>query len=229
MEGLVAYEIEDGIATVRLDDGKVNAQSPAMLEAIGEALDRAEADASAVIITGREEVFSAGFDLKVFTERQEEIPRMLQLGARLNQRLLGFPKPVVAAVNGNAIAAGAFLTLSADVRIGAEGPYKIGMNEVRIGLVVPTCFMQLAEHRMSPAHYDRAVVTAEMFDPADAVDAGFLDTVVPHGEVWSAAMDVARDLATLNMDALAATKQRVRGPVIEAMDASIEAELVPRR
>src|SRR5690348_7597992 len=113
----VSYELDDGIATITLDDGKVNALSPAMSRAIAEALDRAEEDGAVVVLTGREQTFSAGFDLRV---PGEEWPEMLKAGARLYERLLTFPRPTVAACNGNAIAAGALLLLSMDLRIGAE-------------------------------------------------------------------------------------------------------------
>lgn len=229
MSDLVDYEFDDagGIATITMDDGKVNAQSPAMLRALSAAFDRAEEEATVVILTGRGEVFSAGFDLKVFQERPEELGEMITLGARLNQRLLGFPRPIVAAVNGNAIAAGAFLALSADLRIGAQGAYSIGLNEVRIGLTVPSAFVELARHRLSPAWFDRALGLAEMYSPEAAVEAGFFDRIVAHGELGEASLAAANDLAGLNGDAHAGIKLRVRRPVIEAMEAAILDELDP--
>ncbi len=229
MSDLVSYDLDasSGVATITMDDGKVNAQSPAMLRALSAALDRAEDEASVVVLTGREQIFSAGFDLKVFQERPEELGEMITLGARLNERLLGFPRPVIATVNGNAIAAGAFLALSADVRIGVEGPFRIGMNEVLIGLTVPVAFVELARHRMAPAHFDRALGLAEMYSPEDAVEAGFFDRVVVPDELAAATRDAAATAAGLNLDAHAAMKLRVRAPVLEAMAAAIESELDP--
>src|SRR4051794_39742403 len=110
------YALDDGIATITLDDGKVNALSPAMSNAVMADLDRAEADGAIVVLTGRATTFSAGFDLRV---PGEQWPEMLIAGATLAKRLLGFPRPTIIAGNGNAIAMGAFLLLSVDLRINA--------------------------------------------------------------------------------------------------------------
>jgi enoyl-CoA hydratase len=226
---LLRYELdaESAVATITLDDGKVNAQSPAMLGELGEAFDRAESEAKAVILTGRAEVFSGGFDLKVFQERPEELPAMIGGGAELDRRLLGFPKPVVAAVNGNAIAAGAFLCLACDVRIGVSGPFRFVLNEVAIGMVVPKAFVELARHRMTPPEFDRALGTAHTYSPEEAVGAGFLDCVVEPGDLEEAARSAAAELAALNLDAHAAMKLSMRSRVIDAMDAAIDSELRP--
>ena len=124
MGELATYELEGRVATIAMDDGKVNALSIEMLKTVMAALDRAEADGAVVLLTGRDKYFSAGFDLKVFSERPGEIVEMLTLGARLSERLLSFPTPVVVACNGHAIAAGTFPALAADLRIGVEGPYR---------------------------------------------------------------------------------------------------------
>ena len=107
-----------------MDDGKANVFSIPMLEALHAAFDHAEQDQTVVILTGQAGYFSAGFDLKVFTEDRGTITKMLTLGATLAERLLAFPTPTIAACGGHAYPAGAFLLMSADVRIGAEGPYK---------------------------------------------------------------------------------------------------------
>ena len=149
------YELDSGVATIRLDDGKVNALSIAMLEALHADLDRAEKDGAVVVLTGREGYFSAGFDLNVFQNEPERIVEMLTLGATLCERVLAFPRPVLTAVSGHAIAAGSFLPLCADLRIGLDGPFKLGLNEVKIGLTVPLFVVELARHRLRPADFDR--------------------------------------------------------------------------
>ena len=133
----VRYELKDRIATIRIDDGKRNALSPAVLREIYAALDRAESDKATVIITGREDVFSAGFDLKVMKRGGTEALRMLKLGYALTARVLAYPYPVVVACNGHVLAMGVFLLLSADYTIGTRGDFKVSANEVAIGLTLP--------------------------------------------------------------------------------------------
>jgi enoyl-CoA hydratase len=221
----VSYELEERIATIAIDDGKVNAFSIPTLEAIHAALDRAEADNAVVVLTGREKYFSAGFDLNVFKQEPDRVVEMLTLGARLCERVLSFPTPVVVACSGHAIAAGSFLPLAADLRIGVDGPYKLGLNEVQIGLTVPLFVVELARQRLAPVHFDRALVTAAMYEPHEAVEAGFLDRVVSPKELRGASLDAARQLATLDPAAHRATKQRVRASALEALRAGIETEL----
>jgi enoyl-CoA hydratase len=225
MSDPVSYELEGRVASIAIDDGKVNALSIPTLEAVHAALDRAEADEAVVILTGREKYFSAGFDLKVFQEEPERIVEMLTLGARLCERVLSFPTPVVVACSGHAIAAGSFLPLAADVRIGVDGPFKLGLNEVQIGLTVPLFVVELARQRLAPVHFNRALITAAMYDPHEAVEAGFLDQVVSAKELRGVSLDAARQLATLDAAAHKATKERVRASALEAVRAAIDAEL----
>jgi enoyl-CoA hydratase len=227
MSDLLTYEHDDGVARITLDDGKVNALSIAMLREFHAALDQAEADGAVVLIGGREGFLSAGFDLKVFRDEPARLGEMLRLGADLCERLLAFPTPTMIASGGHAIAAGSFLLLATDVRIGAEGPFDIGLNEVRIGLTLPLFVVELARHRLAPAHFDQALITARMYRPEEAVDPGFLDRVVAPGDLGEAATATAADLAALNFDAHVATKLRVRGAALESLHTAIEAELPP--
>jgi enoyl-CoA hydratase len=215
----VEYSLEDGVATIAMDDGKVNALSPAMLEELASALDRAEVDGAVVVLTGRGQILSAGFDLKSLPEHPRE---MLSGGARLAERLLSFPQPVVAACNGNAIAMAAFILLSCDIRIGVRGDFRIGLNEAAIGLTVPWFGISLARHRLARPYADRCVVTAAMLDPEEAVRAGFLDRLVGAEELMPAALATAAELRQLNMDAHRATKLRVRADLLEGVRDGIE-------
>lgn len=207
----IRYALDDGVATITLDDGKVNALSSAMLGEISGGLDRAEEDGAAVVLTGRATTLSAGFDLRC---PADEWPRMLVDGARLAERLLAFPRPTVIACNGNAIAMGAFLLLAADVRIGASGEFAIGLNEVAIGMTMPWFAIALARHRLTRPAYDRCAVTGALLTPEDARDAGFLDRVVAPDDLPAAAAEAARALCGIDPAAHAATKLRVREPVL---------------
>ncbi len=226
MTELATYELRERIATITMDDGKVNAFSIPMLKAVHAALDQAERDGAIVILTGREGYFSAGFDLKVFAGGDvEQVIEMLTLGATLAERILGFERPVITACSGHTVAAGAFMALAADMRIGTDGPFKVGLNEVKIGLTVPWFVIELARQRLAPAHFNRAVVSATMHSPSEAVSAGFFDRVVPADELRAASLDAAAELAELNSQAHAATKLRVRGDTLKAIRSAIETEL----
>jgi enoyl-CoA hydratase/carnithine racemase len=229
MTELTSYELEDGVATVAMDDGKVNALSIAMLEELHGRLDRAEGDGAVVILTGREGYLSAGFDLKVFQEEPDRIVEMLALGARLSERILAFPRPVVVACSGHAIAAGTFAALAADLRIGARGPFKLGLNEVRIGLTVPLFVVELARQRLTPAELSRSLGTAHMYDPEEAVAAGLLDRLVAPEDLRAASRAAAEEMAGLDAEAHRATKMRVREGAIAALRSAIETELGAQR
>ncbi|HEY1451517.1 MAG TPA: crotonase/enoyl-CoA hydratase family protein [Solirubrobacteraceae bacterium] len=221
----VTYSLDGQIATISLDDGKVNALSIDTLRALHEALGEAERDRAVTIVHGRAGYLSAGFDLNVFGEGVEQVLEMLTLGATLAERMLSFPTPVVVACSGHAVAAGSFLALAADARIGAEGPFQIGLNEVKIGLTVPWFAVELARYRLAPAHFDAAVVSARMHDPAEAVTAGFLDRVVPAELLLDTSVQVAQKLSELDMRAHAATKLRARGDALKRLRWAIETEL----
>jgi enoyl-CoA hydratase/carnithine racemase len=207
MSALTTYDLADGIATIAMDDGKANALSVAMLAELSAAFDRAEADGAIVLLTGRERTFSGGFDLRT---PPEGWPAMVAAGARLAERVLSFPSPVVAACNGNAVAMAGFLLLACDVRIGAAGDFRLGLNEVAIGLTVPWFGIALAEHRLARPYADRCLLTGALLDPEEARVAGFLDRVVAparlHGEAHAAAVA----LADVDRAAHAATKLRIR-------------------
>ena len=222
MTELVSYQLQDSVAVVTLDNGKVNVLSHQMLRDIDGALDRAVADDAIVVLTGRPGVFSAGFDLRVLRAGGEEAPALVRAGFELAVRVLSFSKPVVIACNGHAIAMAAFLLLSGDYRVGAAGPYKITANEVAIGLTMPRPAVEICRHRLAPAHFYRAVVNAEVYAPDAAAGAGFLDRVVDESHLADAALDVAQQLRTLDMHAHAATKLRARDKTLAAIRAAID-------
>jgi enoyl-CoA hydratase len=219
---LVTYSFESSVATLAMDDGKVNSLSPDMLKAINRGLDRAEADRAVVVIAGREARFSAGFDLNVLKQRGTFAHGMLMEGFKLCERLLSFPTPVIAACTGHAIAAGAFLLLSTDVRIGAAGAFKLGANEVAIGMTMPYSAIEVMRQRLNTRFFTRSVLTGEFYTPDQAVLAGYLDELKPAAEVVVAAQKLAASYAQLDMKAHAESKKRVRADVLEALHNAIE-------
>lgn len=226
MPDLVTCCRSDSVSTIAMDDGRVNVFSIPMLRALHDAFDRAEREETVVILKGRPGCFSAGFDLQTLSGPPEDVVTLLTLGATLAERILAFPAPVVVACTGHAFPAGAFLLMAADMRVGADGPFKLGLNEVRIGLTLPWFAIVLARHRLTPAHFDHAAVTGDMFDPKAAKEAGLLDRVVPAADLDAVALDAAHDLASVDRSAHAATKLRVRQSVLHELRASIESELV---
>lgn len=219
----VTYELVGSVAVVRVDDGKANAFSFVLIEALNAAFDRAEKEAKAIAWIGRAGRFSGGFDLGVMRAGDiGEVGRLVQAGGRLALRVYESPLPVVIGCTGHALAMGAVALLAADFRVGALGDVKIGLNEVAIGLTLPTFATELAHERLSPLHRQRAQVLAELYDGAGAVAAGFLDRVVPAADVESAAIgDAARFAEQLHAAAHRGTKRRVRAAALEVLRASV--------
>jgi enoyl-CoA hydratase len=225
MSDLVEYELNDSIATITMDDGKVNALSLQMLADINAALDRAAVDKAVVVLQGRDGMFSAGFDLRVLGGGGGDGLTMLREGFTLAERLLSSPMPVVIGCTGHAIAMGAFLLLSGDYRIGVSGPYKIQANEVAIGLTLPQSAIEICRQRLTPSHFSRTIGLAEAYVVDEtAVEAGFLDRIVGWGELGDAVQAVATGLASLNMTAHAASKLKARAASLAALRAAIESE-----
>lgn len=222
MSELVSYRFSGGVARIDLDNGKANALSPAVFEALNAALDRAEQDRAVVVIAGKPGIFSGGYDLKVMTSSADAAKELVSIGSTLSRRLLSHPYPVVAVCTGHAIAKGAFLLLSSDYRIGVEGPFKIGLNEVAIGMTMHHVGIELARARLTNSAFTRSVINAELFSPADAVEAGFLDRVVSAEALESEAMAMAAQLTKLNMTAHRNTKLKTRKAFLELLDQSIE-------
>ncbi len=221
MTELVSYQFEDGVATLTLCNGKVNALSPAVFEALNAALDRAEQDRAIVILTGQPGILSGGYDLKVMTSSPQNAMALVATGSTFSRRMLAHPFPIIVACPGHAIAKGAFLLLSSDYRIGVEGPFHIGLNEVQIGITMHHAGIVLARDSLGKSEFHRSVINGEMFDPAGAVDAGFLDKVVPAGELLAVAKAAAEQLKKINMVAHKNAKLKVRKVLLETLDQAI--------
>ena len=222
MGSAVTYELDDSVAWITLDDGKVNALSGPKFAALDDAFDQAESDQAVVVLYGRPGIFSAGFDLNVLREGGHEAALMLQRGFKLAERMLSFPTPVVVACPGHAIAMGVFLVLSADYRIGVTGSFRFTANEVAIGLTMPRAAVEICRQRLAPAQFNRAVMLAETFSPKEAVEAGFLDRVVDPADLQQSARDTALLLCSLDLQAHRLTKQRARAHLLHDLRAAID-------
>ncbi len=223
----VSYDLDGDVAVITIDDGKANAISHEIIAAAEAALHRGRSEAKAVALVGREGKFSAGFDLNTMKAGPRQARDLLKAGAELGHGVYTAPIPIVIGCTGHALAMGAILLFCADVRIGAAGPYKIGMNEVAIGMPVPRFAIELARDRLTPRHLNEAVNLAGVFAPERAVEAGYLDEVVALRDVPGAAIERAKALAaTLHPTAFRLTREYLRSEradkVLSGLAADVE-------
>jgi enoyl-CoA hydratase len=212
----------DDLCRIRLDDGKANALSLQRLDALAEGLERAEKEAKGLLLIGRPGCFCAGFDLKVLRQGREPAEALVRAGMELCLRLRESPLPIVAACSGHALAMGAVLLMAADERIGAQGDFKIGLNETAIGLVLPRSAVEIVRERLSKRHFERAVVQAEVYAPEQAADAGFLDRVVAADVLEAEAQRRASALAALSSHAFRDNKRRALEVTLTRIRAALE-------
>jgi enoyl-CoA hydratase len=223
MTELVRYEAADGVASITMNDGKANVLSFAMFEQLNAAFDRAEADGAAVVLAGSNGRFSGGFDLSVLTSLSEDSARLLRTGFELSHRMLSFPRPVVVAVTGHAYAMGSFLLLSGDYRLGCAGTsHRITANEVAIGMTLPRAALEICRERLRKSAFERATILAEIFNPDEAIDAGWLDAVVPEDVLLATAHEKASALMGLDMKAHVETKLRAREAMLARLRTALE-------
>lgn len=221
----VSYTLENKTAIVTMDDGKANALSKDMIDSLMAALGRAEQEANAIVLAGRAERFCAGFDLRVMMSGPANAVELLKAGSKLLVALYRTPLPLIIACTGHALAGGALVVLTGDYRIGAAGAFKIGLNEVQIGLPVPALAMELARDRLSKRALHHATLCAQIYDPAGAVDAGYLDAVVAPDDLMTRARAEATRLGAYGRMPYRATKERLRGATIALIEGSLERDL----
>jgi len=224
MNNTVTYTTKDTHAIITINNGKVNAISHEVIDELNEVLDQAENEQKVVVLTGKEGVLSAGYDLKTMTASADAAKALVTRGSQLAYRMLSFPLPIIAACTGHAIAKGAFLLLSCDYRIGVEGAFKIGLNEVQIGMTMHQAGIEIAKARLAPVYLDRSVINAELYKPTDAVKAGFLDIVVPAEHLEATVTKVANLFSQLKMRAHAETKLKVRTQILADLKEAIKVD-----
>jgi len=218
---LATLTSEDDLSIITLDDGKANVFSPNMIQDVNECLDKVPTESGALIITGREGMFSAGFDLKIISAGDMQATMDMSLsGFKLLSRLFSFPRPILAACSGHGIALGTFLLCCCDYRVGVKGDYMIGANEMRTNMVIPIPILELINYRVSPGHKYRAILGAEMYSIENGIDAGLIDEVVDPENLMETAKLKAKDLATMGHPSYTLTKELlVREPLQKINDA----------
>lgn len=225
MSKLTTYTEEDNYCIIKLHNGKANAISNEVIDEINEYLDEAESNKKVVILTGQEGIFSAGYDLKTMTKSPQAAKELVTKGSVLSLRMLAFPMPIIVAATGHSIAKGAFLLLSADYRLGTEGDFKIGFNEVMIGMTMHHAGVEIAKARLAPVFFERSVSNSEIYAPKDAITAGFLDKIVPPSHLLPTAIKIAGMFSKLNKKAHAQTKLKLRTPYLDKIAGAIELDL----
>ena len=219
--------VENDIAIISLDEGKANAVSHNLIDKVNEGLDMATSNAKSVLIRGKTGIFSAGFDLKEFKKGPEATRALVKRGAAVLLRIFMHPQPVVAECTGHAVAAGAFILLAADTRFGAKGNFKIGLNETAIGFELPVFGFEFAKARLSKRHLHNAVVQAQLYEPIQAIDVGYLDKAFAPEALHQAALTQACALGELPNESYAKNKQGLRAGIATIIEDSFERLAVP--
>lgn len=222
---LVSFELSDDVALLRMDDGKANALSPEMLDALDAALERAEKEAKAVVLAGRPGRFCAGFDLRHMMAGPDSARALVTRGAEVLMRAYSHPQPLVVACTGHALAGGALVVLTGDLRIGAAGDFKIGLNEVAIGMPLPILAIEMARDRLDPRKLTEATLLARQYAPDAALAAGYLDEVAEPERVVPRALEEARRLSGLSNLAYSASKRALRRDSIQHIRDTLEANI----
>ena len=226
MSELVNLVTENQISFINMDDGKANAMSVDMLKGLNAALDEAEQSKSIVVLSGRENILSGGFDLSVFKSGDnEQILEMLTLGAELSYRMLSFPTPIIAACTGHAVAMGTFMLLCCDYRVGASGNSKFAANEVAIGLTVPYFAIEVIKQRVINKHRSKAIGLAHFFDIKEALEAGFVDEIAEPDQVVAVATSKAEEFLKLDLQAHTSSKLRLREPMLVSLKNAINRDI----
>jgi enoyl-CoA hydratase len=205
----VTVEMAGAVLVIRFDDGKANVLNETSLAGLREALDAAEG-ARAICLLGRTGFFCAGYDLTAMKASREAARELTRHGRELLARLAAASLPTVAGVTGHVLAAGAALLLTCDIRVGADGPFRIGFSEVGKGMPLSQATVDLAVRRLSPLAIERALLGSELADPRRAAEIGFLDAVVAPDKVTAEALARADRLASADPRAMATTKARLR-------------------
>jgi enoyl-CoA hydratase len=215
---MIEWEDRGEVTVVRLARGKGNALNLDLATALADALDRLDGSAArAGVLTGQGSVFGAGVDLVALVEGGPEyVRRFLPQLQRVIERLVTFPKPLVAAVNGHAIAGGAILMLACDQRLLARGTARVGLTEVRVGVLFPAWALEVARFATPPQHFPTLIGTGRTWPPEEALARGLVDELVEPEQLLDRACGVAKELAAIPHATFRATKLAVRRPLIEA-------------
>lgn len=228
--GIVHIERHDGgVTEVRLDRPPVNALNPAFLAEIHRVMDELAEDAHvrAVVLTGAGKTLSGGMDLKELQTFTAEDQRAMVTGLNATYgAIYGFPKPVICAAHGPAIAGGMFLVLVSDYRIASERA-RLGLAEVRVGVRFPVGPFEIARRELGPDACRRFMLSGQNLDARSALAFGVIDEVVPADQLHARALEVAGDYGRIPPCTFAETKRQLRGEVLARVAAAVDGAAEP--
>ena len=223
----VQYTSKDAYVIITITNGKANAISHEVIDALNIGIQSSRTRKESCYFNGTTwYFFLLDMTLKSMTASPEAALELVTKGSMLSLRMLSFPFPVIIACGGHAIAKGAFLLLSADYRIGTEGDFKIGLNEVMIGMTMHHAGIEIAKARLAPIYFERSISNSEIYTPANAVTAGFLDRIVPEDHLMPTAIKIAEMFSNLNKKAHAETKLKVRKNYLNTLQQAIEQDRI---
>ena len=224
-ESLIQYRLNEGVATLHLNDGKANALGYDMIAALRSSLERAESEARVAVIMGMPGKFCAGFDLKVMQQSMSAAVELLKAGGALYVQMLRCSIPIVSACTGHAVAGGALLLAYSDHSIGVDGPFKIGLNEVHIGLPLPHLAVEITRHKLDPRRLNEATALGRLFSPTEAKEVGYLQELSPPENFEEAVLQRAQTLTQINPMAFKETKRRLWGALATSIEEALESDL----
>lgn len=223
MTDLLTYDLTDAVATIRLDDGKANAFSNLMFDAVNDAMDRADKEAKIIVLRGKDGIFSAGYNLKELMLGGETAVNLVRRGSEFAVRMMETRKPIICAGDGHIVALGAFLFLAADYRIGKNGAFQVGLPETAKGLPMHNFGRELAMPRLNQRYFSRAFINGEMFTPENAVDVGYLDEA--EDDVDAAIDKAVAFFNSVSLHAFAINKPRGHQTLLPTLKAAIEDDM----
>lgn len=215
---MIEFEKRGHVTILRMNRGKGNALNVDMIQALTGALDELErSDARAGIITGTGKIFGAGVDLPALLEGGPDyVRRFVPMMLKSFERLATFGKPLVAAINGHALAGGAIMMLACDQRLLARGPSRIGLTEILVGVVFPAWALEIVRWATPPQHFSTLICTGRSYLPEESLSRGLVDELVEPERLLDRACEVAEEMGAIPAATFATTKLAVRRPMIEA-------------
>ena len=222
---MIESKIAEGVAVLTMAHGKANALDIEFCDALAARFDDLQrSDAKAIVLTGKGKIFSAGVDLKRLSAGGAEyIRRFLPALHRLYEAVFFHPKPVVAAVNGHAIAGGCVLACCADRRLMARDAGRIGVTEILVGVPFPALAFEVVRFAVPPRYLPEFTLSGATYATDEALRRGWVDELAEPGELLEDAFAVARELSLLSPAAFAQTKLQIRQPVTERLTKSGQA------
>jgi enoyl-CoA hydratase len=220
---MISRSQKEGVLTLRLAHGKASALDVELLDALTRELDDVADDVRALVLTGTGSIFSAGVDvLRVTRDGPDYVRRFFPVLSRFVCTLFAFPRPVVAAVNGHAIAGGCVIALAADIRLMAEGSGRIGVPELLVGVPFPAAALEVVRFAVSRNKVQDLIYTGRTLSAHEALAAGLIDEVIAPDALPARAQEVAGQLAQIPPPVYRLTKHSLRAEALARIEKSAE-------